>query len=350
MSTQPNTRRLTLTEMAERGWFPDALVRFAIRQQLAAKLRVEAAAGHFESVDAFARELETMPIAIETEKANQQHYELPSAYFSEVLGPRRKYSSCLWQDGITTLPEAEIAALEQVAERAQLQPGQRMLELGCGWGSFCLFAAERYPESQIVAVSNSRTQRAYIEEQASFRGLRNLTVLTADVNTFSPPGSFDRIVSIEMFEHMKDYRSLMGRIASWLRPGGQLFVHIFTHHTYAYHFEDEGRETDWMAHYFFSGGSMPSDDLLLRYQDDLRIEGHWRVNGKHYQRTLEAWLTRHDAARGRILELFEKTYGSAEQAKIWFQRWRMFYMACSELFGYRDGWQWHVSHYRFAKR
>ncbi|MDP0499567.1 MAG: class I SAM-dependent methyltransferase [Verrucomicrobiota bacterium JB022] len=344
------TTSLNLTALAERGAFPDVLVRWAIRQKLAAKLVEERGVGHDVSVDDFAAELEDSPIALATDKANEQHYELPSEYFAQVLGHHRKYSCCYWPAGTATLEEAEAAALEQVVERADIRPGQRVLELGCGWGSFCLYAATRFPESEFVAVSNSRTQRAYIQGQAEMRHLKNLRVVTADMNGFAPEGTFDRVVSIEMFEHMKNYRQLMKRIASWLNPGGKLFVHIFVHHTFAYHFEDEGREDDWMAHYFFTGGSMPSDDLLLRYQDDLRIAGHWRVNGQHYSRTLEAWLQRHDAARAQIMPLFEETYGGEREAKLWFQRWRMFYLACSELFNYADGWQWHVSHYRFEKR
>ncbi|KAF0096179.1 MAG: cyclopropane-fatty-acyl-phospholipid synthase [Puniceicoccaceae bacterium 5H] len=343
------TDNLNLTALAERGVFPDFMVRWAIRRKLAAKLREETARGHDVSIDDMVAELDGQPIALATDKANEQHYELPSAYFSEALGPRRKYSCCYWPAGVENLEAAEVAALEQVLERADIGPGQRVLELGCGWGSFCLFAAATFPESEFVAVSNSRTQKAYIEAQAVERGLTNLRVVTADMNSFAPEERFDRVVSIEMFEHMKNYRQLMQRIASWLLSGGKLFVHIFVHHTFAYHFEDEGREDDWMAHYFFTGGTMPSDDLLLRFQEDLLVEGHWRVNGRHYARTLEAWLHRHDQAKSRILPLFEQTYGSETEARLWFQRWRMFYLACSELFNFRDGWQWHVSHYRFTR-
>ncbi len=335
---------------AEEGKVPDALIRGGIRRLLARRLAEERAAGKDESIDAFVADLDASPLAVATDAANEQHYEVPSGYFVKVLGRRLKYSCTWWGEGLDDLDASEEAMLALTAERADLKDGMRVLELGCGWGSFTLWAAERFPGSEIVAVSNSRTQRAFIEARAKERGLGNVRVVTADMNTFAPPETFDRVVSIEMFEHMKNYRRLMERIASWLNPGGKLFVHIFVHRTYAYPFEDRGDAGDWMARYFFTGGNMPSDDLLLRFQDHLAVESHWRVNGKHYSKTLEAWLRRQDAAEGEILPLFAETYGGREAAKRWLRRWRIFYMACSELFRYGDGWEWFVAHYRFTKR
>lgn len=335
---------------AEQGRVPDFLIRQGIRRLLAGRLRGEEAKNGDTSIDAFVRELEASPIAVATEKANEQHYEVPSAYFTHVLGARRKYSGTWWPEGVIDLDASEEAMLRLTAERAEVADGQEILELGCGWGSFSLWAAENFPNARIVGVSNSHSQRAYILDQAAQRGLTNLSIETCDMNAFAPTRTFDRVVSIEMFEHMKNYRLLLRRIASWLKAEGKLFVHIFTHRRFAYPFEDDGEEEDWMARYFFTGGNMPSDDLLLRFQDDLRVEGHWRVNGVHYSKTLEAWLVRHDAHREAIVSLFKETYGSAEAARLWFHRWRLFYLACSELFRYREGREWMVSHYRFAKR
>ncbi len=239
--------------------------------------------------------------------------------------------------------------LRITCERAELGGQQRILELGCGWGSLTLWMAEHYPEAEIVAVSNSRSQRDFILGRARERGLANVRVLTADMNTFRPEGQFDRVVSVEMFEHMKNYDRLLRAISGWLRPEGKLFVHIFTHRLYAYHFEDRGADHDWMAAHFFTGGTMPSDHLLLRFQNDLRIERHWRINGRHYSRTLEAWLRRQDRHARAILPVFEAVYGGRAAARLWLQRWRIFYMACSELFRYRGGREWMVSHYLFRK-
>jgi cyclopropane-fatty-acyl-phospholipid synthase len=287
------------------------------------------------------------PIAAEPDQANNQHYEVPAAFYEHVLGSHLKYSCCYWGDEVGSLDEAEEAALAMTCERAQLDDGQRILELGCGWGSLSLWMAKQFPHSQITAVSNSQTQRRHIEQRAASRGLTNLSVRTADINDFDPDQAFDRVVSVEMFEHVRNHAGLMQRVASWLNPGGKLFVHLFCHRSVPYFFEPTGKE-DWMAANFFSGGVMPSDDLLLHYQEQLTLRQQWRWNGRHYARTCNAWLENFDERRTALQELFDATH-RPDDVRIRLQRWRMFFMACAELFSFEDGNEWWVSHYLFEK-
>jgi cyclopropane-fatty-acyl-phospholipid synthase len=339
-----------LLGLAERGLVPDALLRAGIRRMCAQRLRDEHAddpAAASRRNAALVDELRRSPVAIHTDAANRQHYELPPGFFSRCLGPRLKYSGCYYPTGRETLAQAEDAMLTLYGERAELADGQDILELGCGWGSLTLWMAERYPNARITAVSNSTPQREFIEARCRERGFANVRVLTCDVNRLElPAGGFDRCVSVEMFEHMRNYASLLGRIGGWLRPRGKLFVHIFCHRTLLYPFETAG-DDNWMGRHFFTGGLMPAADTLLWFQDDVRIEDRWLVDGTHYQRTADHWLANQDARRDEVMAILRQAYGDA--ASLWFQRWRMFWMACAELFGYDHGREWMVAHYRFAK-
>jgi cyclopropane-fatty-acyl-phospholipid synthase len=338
-------------EMTEKGMLPDAVVRAGIRRLLRQRLD-EIAAGDLEQVaereQAFVAMMRTGPVAEVPELANEQHYEVPAAFFETVLGNQRKYSSAFWPDGVTDLDQAEEEALSLTCQHAGLENGQRILELGCGWGSLTLYMARHYPDSEITAVSNSASQAAFIGAQLENEGLRNVSIITADMNDFKAAGSYDRIVSVEMFEHMRNWERLLQCIRGWLKPDGLFFMHIFVHRETPYLFEDKG-PGDWMSRHFFSGGMMPSVNLPLRCQEDLLLEQRWFWPGQHYERTCNAWLQKMDLNRAALWPLFEETYGK-DFAGIWWQRWRMFFMACAELFGYRDGQEWFVAHYRFKRR
>lgn len=337
-------------DLVERGLVPDALVRRGIRSMCAQRLRDETRRSceqQQEALAAFIDQMDAGPIAPVPAKANEQHYELPPAFFGLALGKHRKYSSTYWPDSVQSLDEAEARALALTCEHAQLTDGQDVLELGCGWGSLSLWMAEHYPASRIVGVSNSARQRDHILNQARQRGLTNLEIITADMNAFAIDRQFDRVVSVEMFEHMRNHRKLMNRVAGWLRPEGKFFMHIFVHRTLAYAFQTEGSD-NWLGKYFFTGGIMPSDELPLHFQDDLRIERRWRWNGTHYEKTANAWLENLDRNKPTAMQILSQAYGPAEATR-WFNRWRVFFMACAELWGYRNGQEWWVSHYLFNK-
>jgi len=327
-------------DLAERGLVPLPGLRWGVRRLLGHRLD-DARRG--PAVEAFADELRSSPVALVPEKANEQHYELPPAFFETVLGPYLKYSGAYWPEGVDSLAEAEEAMLALSVERAQLEDGQAILELGCGWGSLTLYMARRFPKARITAVSNSAPQRRFIEARAP----DNVRVITADMNDLTLDETFDRVVSIEMFEHMRNYQELFRRIHAWMTDEARLFVHVFCHRTHAYPFETEGSD-NWMGRYFFTGGIMPSFDLFTHFDDDLIVEESWPVDGTHYQRTARAWREALEARRADVMPVLRDTYGA--EASRWFHRWRIFFLACEELFGYRGGEEWIVGHYRLRPR
>ena len=332
----------TVIVTAERVPLPDLVIRAAIHR-LCSRTATRLAAASADRDAAFAREMAARAIAEHADAANAQHYEVPAAFFATVLGPNRKYSSCFYNSEATSLQEAEEEALRQTEAHADLADGQSILELGCGWGSLSLFMARQFPHANIVAVSNSNSQREYIESEAARRGLTNLRVITADMNAFDTTEQFDRIVSVEMFEHMMNWRELLTRVRSWLKPDGRFFMHIFTHRSGTYLFDRADRE-DWIAQHFFTGGVMPSHHLIRQYADLFSIEKEWRWSGTHYQRTAMDWLANFDAHASEIEAVLSEVYGS--ETHLWMRRWRWFFLATSGLFGYANGDEWGISQYR----
>ncbi|MGH8506146.1 MAG: SAM-dependent methyltransferase [Stenotrophobium sp.] len=347
---------MTAIDLVERGLIPDVLTRTAMRKLMAQRLKDEClddGEARSRRFNTFLAELRASPIAVETGAANAQHYEVPAEFFHLHLGPRLKYSCALYTNGDETLAQAEEKMFALYAERAQLADGMRILDLGCGWGSLSLWLAEKYPNSKIVGLSNSNGQREFIQQRASERGFGNLTILTGNIVEFDFPAQgieagFDRVISIEMFEHMKNYGLLLAKVARWMKPDARLFIHIFVHRLLGYHFQVQDG-SDWMSRYFFTGGTMPSENLLLNFQDDVRLERQWWVGGQHYEKTSNHWLAGMDASKAEIMQVFRDGYGEKDAA-IWFNRWRMFYMAVAELFGYAGGNEWGVGHYLFERR
>jgi cyclopropane-fatty-acyl-phospholipid synthase len=338
---------MNLIDLAEARLLPDALVRIGIRRLLARRAHRASSRGPDElrrQEKDFAEQLRHSPLAVATDKANEQHYEVPAEFFQYVLGPRMKYSCCLFASARTRLAQAEEAMLQVTCQRAELADNMRVLDLGCGWGSLTLWIAEHYPGCTVTAVSNSTRQRAYIQQRAEAAGHGNVHVVTADMREFKADGQFDRVVSVEMFEHMRNYQRLLHRVAGWLTPQGKAFLHIFCHRDAPYLFQDTGT-TDWMSRHFFTGGMMPSENLLRQFEEDLQVEAQWRVDGRHYWRTCEAWLHNLDRQQTSVLECLSRDLAPRE-ARRTMQRWRMFFMACAELFRFRGGRQWFVSHYR----
>jgi cyclopropane-fatty-acyl-phospholipid synthase len=345
----------TSLKLAENGILPDSMVRAGIRKLTATRLD-EISANDCETgmakLSQFIQAMNQANIAQVPELANAQHYEVPADFFSYCLGQHRKYSSCFWMPDTHTLEEAEVLALNQTCEHADLANGQKVLELGCGWGSLSLWMAEKYPNSTITGVSNSNSQREYILKTAKSRGLTNLNIITADMNVFEAPAKYDRVVSVEMFEHMRNWQQLYAKVASWLNPKGKFFKHIFVHRNTPYLFEvqsDDDQSNNWMSQFFFSGGMMPSDDLPLHFQQEMQLFQRWRWNGTHYAKTANAWLANMDTNHDAITPILVATYG-AQDAEMWRNRWRIFYMACAELFGYKNGQEWWVTHYLFEKK
>jgi cyclopropane-fatty-acyl-phospholipid synthase len=337
--------------LSERGMLPDPLIRQGIRRLLDARLSelpLDDGERNADALRGFLADMRSAPIALSTDKANEQHYEVPASFFARVLGTHRKYSCCWFEDAATSLDDAEAAALRITCERAGIADGMDILELGCGWGSLTLWMARMYPRARITAVSNSNSQREFILEQAQRRQLGNLDVITADMNVFDTDARFDRVVSVEMFEHMRNWERLLARIDGWLKPQGRFFMHVFCHRSSPYVFDakDDG---DWMSRQFFSGGMMPCDALPLYCDGPLRVRDHWRWSGIHYQRTASAWLRNMDSAHDEVGQILADTYGTAN-VEQWRSRWRMFFMACEELFGFNGGQEWFVSHYLFERR
>ena len=344
----------TSLSLAEKGLLPDSIIRAGIRKLVATRL-TDISANNCEVGSKifadFAANMRQANIAEVPKLANEQHYEVPADFFHYCLGNQRKYSSCFWLPETEDLDDAEILALQQTCDHADIQDGQHILELGCGWGSLSLWMATHYPNAHITGVSNSNSQRESIMQMAKSLGVTNLNIITADMNTFEAPSTYHRIVSVEMFEHMRNWQVLYGKVARWLKPQGKFFKHIFVHRNTPYLFEvqDANDQDDWMSQHFFSGGMMPSDDLPLHFQDDLSLIQRWRWDGTHYEKTANAWLQNMDKNAAQITPLLAASYGE-QNIEMWRNRWRIFFMACAELFGFNKGQEWWVTHYLFEKR
>lgn len=353
---------LDLDKLLADGKVPDFLLRKGIRRLIKKRIKKQnklSVEERFEYLNYFIKELKKQPIAVKTESANEQHYELPPEFFEKILGRNLKYSCCLWSDDFNykklkkqndiqqRLDQAEDEMLELTAKRAEIENGQNILELGCGWGSLSFYLAKRFPDSRIIAISNSRLQIDYINQLAAQNRIDNLKAIKADINNFNTDARFDRIVSVEMFEHMRNYQKLMNKVSSFLTDAGKLFVHIFCHKNYPFTYQDN-KNTDWMARYFFSGGTMPSQDLLHYFSGDLSLQKQWAISGSQYQKTLEVWLKIMDQKKDEIYPILESTYGASE-AKKWWNYWRVFFISSAEFFGYNDGNDWYISHYLFQK-
>ena len=350
-ATASNAKSTGPIGWAEMGLVPDKVIRAGIRRLNRQRLEdIHASDLEMSSklLNLFVEKSRTAEIAPLPQMANEQHYEVPEEFFGLVMGDHRKYSSCFWSEQTEDLSAAESEALRLTCQHAGIEDGMRVLDLGCGWGSLSLWIAEHYPNCEVFSVSNSNSQRRYITAEAKRRGLENIAVQTCDMNYFDTQVLYDRIVSVEMFEHMRNYQELYRRIDTWLKPGGRFFKHIFCHRSCAYEFVDQG-PSDWMSRHFFSGGIMPSDDFPLRFQGHLKLAKQWRWNGGHYEKTANAWLENMDKKKQQIMPVLVKTYG-AENAPKWFMRWRIFFMACAELFGHDDGQEWYVSHYLFDRQ
>lgn len=337
----------TANELAESGIIPDSFIRTGIRR-LVQQRKMQVSGQNGVELDAFVSMMNQSPVALVPSVANEQHYEVPAGFFTEVLGSHRKYSCCNWGAGVRNLDEAEERSLQISCERAKIEDGMSILDLGCGWGSLSLWIAEHYPACSVTSVSNSTSQREFIEKEAASLGLSNIRVITADMNDFEADQTFDRVVSVEMFEHMRNYATLFERISRWLNEDGFFFMHIFCHKSAAYEYLDNGPQ-DWMSRHFFSGGIMPSGDLPSRFQERLALSDQWRWSGIHYQRTAEAWLKNMDKRKATIMPILEATYG-AKDADRWWMRWRIFFLAVSEMFGADEGREWGVGHYLFRPR
>lgn len=334
-----------------KGWMPDFMIRSRLRNRLTKKIHEESKKGVTQGPNRildFVDELKRAPISTPPDTSDERSAELPSRFFETILGKSMKYSAGYWREGVVNLDLSESDMLETTMWRAELADGQRILELGCGWGSLSLLMAYRFPGSHVTAVTKSRLQKEFIEQKAAEREVKNLTVVSADMNEYETTEKFDRVVSIEMFEHMRNYERLLNKISNWLKDDGKLFVHLFCHKKYAYYQDPQDRK-NWVARYFFKGGIMPSENLLLYFDDKFQIENRWKIPGTHYQKTCHAWLERMDKNKEQVLEIFKEVYGSKE-AKRWMSYWRVFFMSCEELFGFKGGDEWYVTHYLLKKK